>query len=56
MTAAGAFPADATDQLVQANIVAANYNVARLAWRRRRQWQLRRDCRHSHRVRRRTPR
>jgi len=31
MTAAGTFPADATDQLVQANIVAAGYGVARLS-------------------------
>ncbi len=30
MTAADTFPTDATDQLVQANIVAANYNVAPL--------------------------
>ena len=30
MTAAGTFPTDATDQLVQANVVAANYDVARL--------------------------
>jgi hypothetical protein len=30
MTAAGAFPADATDQLVQANMVAAHYDVQRL--------------------------
>ncbi len=30
MTAAGTFPTDATDQLVQANIVAAGYNVPRL--------------------------
>ena len=28
MTAAGTFPSDATDQLVQANVVAAKYNVA----------------------------
>ena len=28
MTAAGTFPSDATDQLVQANVVAAAYNVA----------------------------
>ena len=28
MTAAGTFPSDATDQLVQANIVAAQYDVA----------------------------
>ena len=28
MTAAGTFPADATDQLVQANVVAAKYDVA----------------------------
>ena len=32
MTAAGTFPADATDQLVQANIVAARYDVASLAF------------------------
>jgi hypothetical protein len=31
MTAAGTFPSDATDQLVQANIVAAGYNVAPLS-------------------------
>ncbi len=31
MTAAGTFPADATDQLVQANVVAAGYGVARLS-------------------------
>jgi len=31
MTAAGTFPPDATDQLVQANIVAAGYGVARLS-------------------------
>jgi len=31
MTAAGTFPTDATDQLVQANIVAARYDVARLS-------------------------
>ncbi len=31
MTAAGTFPSDATDQLVQANIVAARYNVAPLS-------------------------
>ena len=30
MTAAGTFPTDATDQLVQANIVAAKYDVPRL--------------------------
>jgi hypothetical protein len=30
MTAANTFPADATDQLVQANVVAAGYNVAAL--------------------------
>jgi len=30
MTAAGTFPADATDQLVQVNVVAARYDVARL--------------------------
>jgi hypothetical protein len=30
MTAAGTFPSDATDQLVQANVVAARYDVARL--------------------------
>jgi hypothetical protein len=30
MTAAGTFPADATDQLVQANVVAARYDVPRL--------------------------
>jgi non-reducing end alpha-L-arabinofuranosidase len=30
MTAAGTFPTDATDQLVQANIVAAGYDVPRL--------------------------
>jgi len=30
MTAAGSFPAHATDQLVQANVVAAGYDVARL--------------------------
>jgi hypothetical protein len=31
MTAAGTFPADATDQLVQANVVAARYDVPRLS-------------------------
>ncbi len=31
MTAAGTFPTDATDQLVQANIVSAGYNVAPLS-------------------------
>jgi non-reducing end alpha-L-arabinofuranosidase len=31
MTAAGTFPTDATDQLVQANIVAAGYDVSRLS-------------------------
>ncbi len=31
MTAAGTFPTDATDQLVQANVVAAHYAVARLS-------------------------
>ena len=31
MTAAGTFPTDATDQLVQANIVAAKYDVPRLS-------------------------
>jgi len=31
MTAAGTFPSDATDQLVQANVVAAGYGVARLS-------------------------
>jgi hypothetical protein len=31
MTAAGAFPTDATDQLVQANVVAARYDVPRLS-------------------------
>jgi hypothetical protein len=31
MTAAGAFPADATDQLVQANVAAARYDVPRLS-------------------------
>jgi hypothetical protein len=31
VTAAGTFPTDATDQLVQANIVAAQYDVARLS-------------------------
>jgi hypothetical protein len=30
LTAAGTFPTDATDQLVQANVVAARYDVARL--------------------------
>jgi non-reducing end alpha-L-arabinofuranosidase len=30
MTAAGTFPSDATDQLVQANVVAAKYDVARV--------------------------
>ena len=30
MTAAGTFPSDATDQLVQANVVAARYDVTRL--------------------------
>jgi len=31
MTAAGTFPTDATDQLIQANVVAARYDVARLS-------------------------
>ena len=31
MTAAGAFPSDATDQLVQANVVAAKYDLQRLS-------------------------
>ena len=31
MTAAGTFPKDATDQLVQANVVAARYDVQRLS-------------------------
>ena len=31
MTAAGTFPTDATDQLIQANVVAAKYDEARLA-------------------------
>src|SRR5437763_11087198 len=31
MTAAGTFPSDATDQLVQANVVAARYDVPRLS-------------------------
>ena len=31
MTAAGTFPTDATDQLIQANVVAAKYDVARLS-------------------------
>jgi hypothetical protein len=31
MTAAGAFPTDATDQLIQANVVAARYGVARVS-------------------------
>jgi hypothetical protein len=31
MTAAGTFPSDATDQLVQANVVAASYDVPRLS-------------------------
>jgi len=31
MTAAGTFPTDATDQLIQANIVAAGYDVARIS-------------------------
>jgi hypothetical protein len=31
VTAAGTFPTDATDQLVQANVVAAHYDVARLS-------------------------
>ncbi len=31
MTAAGTFPSDATDQLVQANVVAAKYDVARVS-------------------------
>ncbi len=31
MTAAGTFPSDATDQLVQANVVAAHYDLSRLA-------------------------
>ena len=32
MTAAGTFPTDATDQLIQANVVAAKYDVARLSF------------------------
>jgi hypothetical protein len=32
MTAAGSFPTDATDQLVQANVVAARYDVPRLSF------------------------
>lgn len=32
MTAAGTFPSDATDQLVQANVVAARYDVPRLSF------------------------
>src|ERR1019366_3497561 len=31
MTAAGTFPTDATDQLVQANVVGASYNLPRLS-------------------------
>src|SRR6476620_9207138 len=31
MTAAGTFPSDATDQLVQANVVAARYDLPRLS-------------------------
>src|SRR3979490_2768950 len=31
MTAAGTFPTDATDQLVQANVVAAKYDVPRVS-------------------------
>src|SRR5207253_3441635 len=31
MTAAGTFPTDATDQLIQANIVEAKYDVARVS-------------------------
>jgi non-reducing end alpha-L-arabinofuranosidase len=31
MTAAGTFPTDATDQLIQANVVAAHYDVPRLS-------------------------
>lgn len=31
MTAANTFPTDATDQLIQANVVAAKYNVARVS-------------------------
>jgi len=31
MTAAGTFPTDATDQLIQANVVAAKYDVARVS-------------------------
>ncbi len=31
MTAAGTFPTDATDQMVQANVVAAKYDVPRLS-------------------------
>ena len=50
MTAAGTFPTDATDQLVQANVVAARYDVPRLAWRRPRRTQRRRDSRRSRRV------
>jgi hypothetical protein len=34
MTAAGTFPTDATDQLIQANVVAARYDVARVTVKR----------------------
>ena len=56
MTAAGTFPTDATDQLVQANVVAAKYDVrAADASRRRPQPPRRRDSRRSRRGPRRTP-
>ena len=48
MTAAGTFPTDATDQLVQANIVAAGTTCRRSAWRRRRQLPRRQDSRRFH--------
>ena len=47
MTAAGTFPSNATDQLVQANIVAARYDVAPLSVAPRRQPERRQDRRPS---------
>ena len=56
MTVAGTFPTDATDQLVQTNVVAAGYDVPPLSrGARDRQLPLRRDSRRSHQDPRRTP-
>ncbi len=55
MTAAGTFPTDATDQLVQANVVAAKYAEPRLSLPRHPQPLLRRDSRPSRPAPRRTP-